>query len=205
MPIINCLQACCHWLEILLRVTVVFKSNAVLAGILLLVSQPAVASLPFPAQSLPGTQLGSNWPPDFEPSGAVWHSGLEQLLVAFDNGYVASIDQDGSNLTRWHVAGDLEGITVADPNSPFVYVGLENPDSILELNFNTGEVTRTFDLTPWMTGPHNLGLEAVTFVPDSNNLEGGLFYAGLQNDRKIYSFRSPFLRRWEKSPVFSLV
>jgi hypothetical protein len=32
---------------------------------------------------------------------------------------VLAVDQDGSNLTSWHVAGDLEGITVADPNSLF--------------------------------------------------------------------------------------
>ena len=73
-----------------------------------------------------------------------------------------------------------------------VYVGVEHPDSIREFNITTGAVSRTFDLTPWMTGePNNNGLEALTFVPDAGDPEGGLFYAGLQRDGKIYSFRLP--------------
>ncbi len=174
-----------------MRFVAFFKNHVVFSAALLLLPRSAVALLPFPAEALPGTEISSNWPSNFEPSGAAWHTGLERLLVALDDGFVASMDLDGSNLTSWAVGGDLEGITVADPSSPFAYVGLENPDSILELNLNTGQVTRTFDLTSWMTGPSNLGLEALTFVPDPDSPEGGLFYAGLQYDGTIYSFRLP--------------
>ena len=68
--------------------------------------------------------------------------------------------------------GDLEGIAVADPDSDFVYLGVEHPDSVREFNIATGLITRSFNLTPWLTGPTNAGLEALTFVPDTNHAEG---------------------------------
>jgi hypothetical protein len=144
---------------------------------------------PFPAEALPGTELGGGLPEGYEPSGAVWHTGLSKLLLVSDGGLVSMMNPDGTSVNNWSVAGDLEAISVTDPSSPFVYVGVEKPDSILELNINTGIVTRTFDLTPWMSGPANRGLEALTFLPDPGDPEGGLFYAGLQDDGKIYSFR----------------
>jgi len=144
----------------------------------------------FPGQQ-PGTEIGGNLPNGYEPSGAVWHHGLQKLFLVNDNGMVTKMDADGSNVINWYVAGDLEGICIADSTSDFVYLGVEQPDYISEFNVVTGVVTRSFDLTPWMTGPSNLGLEALTFVPDSTNAEGGLFYAGLQYDGKIYVFELP--------------
>jgi len=91
------------------------------------------------------------------------------------------------------VTGDLEGICVADPASDFLYVGTEQPNQIKEFRISTGFVTRTFDLNPWMSGASGQGLEALTFVPDPGNAEGGTFYAGLQNDGSIYRFSLPIL------------
>lgn len=142
-------------------------------------------------QSLPGVNIGGGLPTGFEPSGIVWHSRLQHLFLVSDGGQVSRMTSSGTGIANWNVSGDLEGITVADPSSDFVYLGLEHPDSILEFNFVTGEVTRTFDLTSWMTGPSNQGLEALTFVPIANNSEGGLFYAGHQGDGKIYTFQLP--------------
>ncbi|MBN2621626.1 T9SS type A sorting domain-containing protein, partial [candidate division WOR-3 bacterium] len=75
----------------------------------------------------------------------------------------------------------------------FVYVGEERipGDGIKEFNISTGQLTRYFNLTPWMQGPDNDGLESLTFVPDSTNPEGGLFYAGLQLNSNIYVFQLP--------------
>jgi hypothetical protein len=105
------------------------------------------------------------------------------------------MDYDGSDITNWNVNGDLEGICMADPNSDFVYVGLEGPDDgITEFNITTGQVTRFFDLTPWMQSVDpNLGLEALTFVPDTLSPEGGYFYAGLQETGTIYIFELPIV------------
>ena len=150
-----------------------------------------VSALPFPPQSLPGVNIGLGLPSGYEPSGAVWHSRLNRLFVVDDNGRLTSMNADGTDTVHWNVPGDLEDIAVADPDSDFVYVGVEHPDSILEFNIVAGAVTRSFNLTTWMTGPSNSGLEALTFVPNANNAEGGLFYAGLQNDGRIYTFELP--------------
>jgi len=168
-------------------------SLPVCVAILVLLSSVGFAADPFPPGALPGTQIGGGLPFGYECSGALWHAGLDKLFTVHDNGTVSYMNADGTGVHNWSLPGDLEGICVADPGSDFIYVGVERPDSIKEFSVTTGSVTRTFDLTTWMTGPDNLGLEALTFVPDAGDPEGGLFYAGLQNDGKIYSFRLPLV------------
>ena len=54
---------------------------------------------------------------------------------------------------------------------------------MLEFDLATGALTgNSWDLTPWMTGPVNQGLEALTYVD-------GLFYAGHQGEGNVYVFR----------------
>ena len=163
----------------------------VCVSVLVLLSSVGFAADPFPPGALPGVQIGGGLPSGYECSGALWHSGLNKLFTVHDGGTVSSMNANGGGVSNWSLPGDLEGITVANPSSDFIYVGVENPDSIKEFNVTTNSVTRTFDLTPWMTGASNSGLEALTFVPDAGDPEGGLFYAGLQSDGKIYSFRLP--------------
>jgi len=147
---------------------------------------------PFPSASLPGVSIGT-LPAGYETSGLAWHSRLQKLLTVSDGGTVSSMNTDGSGLVNWSVPGDLEGICVANAQSDYVYIGVEHPDSILEFNIRTGTVTRTFDLTAWMTGADNQGLEGLTFVPSSDSAEGGVFYAGLQADGRIYLFELPIV------------
>ena len=98
------------------------------------------------------------------------------------------MNRDGTDLVHWNLGGDLEAITVADHTTNFVYIGVENPDSVIEFDVSSGQITRTFSLTNWMTGPTNLGLEALTFVPDDSHQEGGVFYAGLQSTGEVFLF-----------------
>ncbi len=141
---------------------------------------------PWPGDS--GVEIGNvggagGLPAGYEPSGAVWHTGLGVLLVVGDTGQVSEMNADGTNVTTWSPGGDLEGITVADPDTDLVYLGRESPDAVLEFDLVTGTLTgNSWDLTPWLTGPANQGLEALTYVD-------GLFYAGLQADGNIYVFR----------------
>ena len=109
------------------------------------------------------------------------------------------IAADGSGLSFWPIAADLEGLCVANPASDYLYVGTEQPNQVKEFQISTGTVTRTFDLNPWMTGAAGQGLEALTFVPDSGNAEGGTFYAGLQEDGTIYRFSLPIVTSATKS------
>ncbi len=160
-------------------------------------------SLPSPALSAPwpgdgGTNITGDLPATYEPSGILWHNRLETLFLVHDKGWVARLESDGT-YDAWNVGGDLEAIAVADASSDYLYLGVEQPDdSILEFRISTGTLTgKSWDLTPWMTGPDNSGLEALTFVPDGHHpygdgngrtRSGGLFYAGLQYDGRVYIF-----------------
>jgi len=162
-----------------------------------IITSGIVAADPFPTAALPGTSLNQSIP-NYEPSDLVWHSRLGRLFSVSDgsatiSSRVFSIADDGTSLAFWPVTGDLEGICVADPASDFLYVGTEQPNQIKEFRISTGVVTRTFDLNPWMTVASGQGLEALTFVPDPGNAEGGTFYAGLQDDGTIYRFSLPIL------------
>ena len=142
------------------------------------------------------SEIGGGLPAWYEPSGIVWHDELGVLFLVSDNGYVSRMGFDGSGVTNWYAGGyDLEGITVADFSSTYLYLGVENPDGILEFDVSTGALTgKSWDLTPWMASVNpNSGLEALTFVPDGHHpygttSSGGLFYAGLQENGKIYIF-----------------
>jgi len=134
-----------------------------------------------------GTEIGGSGRPEgldrkFEPSGAVWHPRLQQLLIVDDEGHLARLDGEGSVLDVVWIGGDLEAITLADPDSTLVYLGIEHPDSIAEFDLQTGKLTGLrWDLTAFMQGRRKCGLEGLTFVD-------GLFYAGHQCEANIYVF-----------------
>lgn len=166
-----------RWLPTFLAVAVVLAAGTTVLG-----------ADPFPGP-LPGTDIGAGLPAGYEPSDDVWHPRLKKLFLVGDGGTVTQMNPDGTNIVNWNVGGDLEGITYADPSTDTLYLGIEHPDGIRPFDLTTGIAGRAFDLTAWMTGPDNSGLEALTFVPDAGDPEGGLFWAGLQNDGKIYVFR----------------
>lgn len=146
---------------------------------------------PFPAD-LPGVEIGGNLPLPFEPSGAVWHPTLDRLFVVDDGGTVVSMDVNGVILEQWELSGDLEGVCVADPSTPDLYIVVEFPYAILRLDTQTGMV-QSFSLDAFFSGDEQRGLEALTFVPDTGNPQGGLFYVGLQEDGKIYVMELPIV------------
>jgi hypothetical protein len=167
--------------------------------------EPTVCSfLDTYSSSTSGTNIGAGLPTAYEPSDAIWHTVLDQLFIVSDEGWISSMDADGGNITSWYIGGDLEGITVVDPDSDFIYIGVENPDSILEFNIDTETVTRTFTLTTWMTGVENQGLEALTFVPNEAQTEGGQFYAGHQGEGSIYVFELPIATSATSTSVTSV-
>jgi len=140
------------------------------------------------------TDIGAGLPGAYEPSDNDWHDVLNRLFVVSDEGVLSMMTDAGSSVTSWTVGGDLEGVTVANAYSHLVYIGQEIPNKILEFDVTTGAVTRSFDLSPWMlTADLRYGLEALTFVPDSTNAEGGLFYAGHQGEGIVYVFSLPIV------------
>jgi hypothetical protein len=146
--------------------------------------------------------VGGGLPPGFEPSGAAWQPRLQRLLLVGDEGTIASMDGDGGSIRTWAVPGDLEGVCVADPASDRIYVAVEHPAGILEFDLAKGRVLRRFPL-PGLEGggKHNKGLEALTFVPDPADPEGGVFWAGMQSDGSVHVLSLPLRSEPEKTTV----
>jgi hypothetical protein len=179
----------------------------IIAVMLVLATSAAHAADAFPA-SEPGIEIGSQLSTDFEPSGAAWHTRLQKLFVCSDAGRIASMQADGNQTTVYALAGNWEGITVADPSTNFVYVVNESNGRISEYNFQTQSATRTFNLltataagvTPLTVDDQNAlidnadnrGAEALAFVPNESNpadFDAGEFYVGSQENGFVYRFR----------------
>ena len=131
----------------------------------------------------------------FEPSGMTWHPRLKKLVIVGDDGDTTTMNIDGSDAQntffRINVKTDFEAVTIADPKTDFVYIGTERPNTLIEYNIVTQEYTRQFKLGHILPHAGNEGIEAVAFVPDVNDPEGGLFYIGYQKTGSIYRVRLP--------------
>ena len=151
----------------------------------------AASTDPFPPEALPAVSIGEFLPPDFEASGLVWHTRRQKLFLVSDNGFLASMTDQGTDVELWRISADLEAVTVAFPTSDFIYLGVEHPDSIYEFNITTRRVSRAFfNLTPWMDGPKNsrFGRRLTFCAVIRLTPEGGLFYAGLQETGPDFLF-----------------
>jgi hypothetical protein len=159
--------------------------NAGLSAVVLALAAPVSAQTP-PWPGGAGEEIGrlgqpDGLPPDFEPSGVAWHPRLARLLVVGDEGHLASLDPDGGPPQIWEVGGDLEAVALADPSTPFVLLGVEHPDAIVEFDLERGAATgRRWDLSDLMQGEKKkCGLEALAVVD-------GRVYAGHQCQAAIY-------------------
>jgi hypothetical protein len=173
------------------RINLNMKKVLLVPLLLWVLAAPAVdcvqaqTAVPLPVTS--ATEIGhlgedGYLPGKFEPSGAVWHKGRKSLIVVSDNGLVAELDSTGLVLGLWTLPGDLEAVTVCDSASSLVHIGVEHPDGIVAFDLATGKATgQKWDLTPWLKGPAKHGLEALTYGQ-------GVFYAGLQEDGRIFTF-----------------
>ncbi|MBM3985691.1 MAG: hypothetical protein FJ296_08415, partial [Planctomycetes bacterium] len=142
--------------------------------------------MPWPAG--PGTEIGhegqpGGLPAGFETSGVAWHPGRGTVVAVSDGGLVAELSPEGGVLAVWPLPGDLEAVDVPDPASARILVGVEHPDGVVEFDLASGQPTgAAWNLTPWMTGPANEGLEALACVD-------GEVWAGLQFDGTIFRFQ----------------
>lgn len=122
--------------------------------------------------------------PGNEPSGLAWHSGRGELMGVSDEGEIFAMNKDGSSVTLWQSSGDLEDIAIADASSSYVY--LANEDGyIVKYNLSTSSTVQTWDIRTWLPevacGSSTCGMEALTYAD-------GYFYAGYQDNGKIYKF-----------------
>lgn len=119
------------------------------------------------------------------PSGIVYHSRRRTLFVVGDRGDINEIQMDGALVRGERIRdADLEGITYV-PSSGLLYIAIEGEEKIIEVDpadfrvLREFKINRTFrDSTVLKAGGD--GIEAITFVPNSNHPEGGTFYIANQ-------------------------
>ncbi len=120
-----------------------------------------------------------------EPSGICWHWQRETLFLVGDEGDLCEIKTDGSLIKQKHIRdADFEGVT-HDPSTGLLYVATEEAESIVEIHPETFEVLREFSIPRDFDGRTLLaagkeGIEAITFIPDADHKEGGVFYVANQ-------------------------
>lgn len=132
----------------------------------------------------------------FEPSGIVWHEGRNEFIAVGGNGLIATLNADGTSVTTWDIGTsyDLEGVTIVDTTSSYVYLLDENLAAALEFDLDTGTLTgRSWSFISYVPEVGGLGAEGIAWVAnDEQSLgtgtSGGLFYIGYQGDGDIYVF-----------------
>ena len=121
-----------------------------------------------------------------EPSGVTYHPLRKTLFVVDDGGFIHEIRLDGTKVkTKDLQARDLEGITM-DPGTGWLYTVVEDDEMILEINPQTLTIRREFKINRSFEGKTllkegGMGVEAITFVPDTSHPEGGTFWIGNQS------------------------
>ncbi len=119
------------------------------------------------------------------PSGIVYHSERRTLFVVGDKGDICEIQRDGALVKRERIRhADFEGITY-NPSSGLLYIAIEGEEKIIEVDPADFRVLREFEINRTFRGSTVLkaggdGVEAISFVPDSNHPEGGAFYIANQ-------------------------
>ncbi|MBE0535012.1 MAG: SdiA-regulated domain-containing protein [Phycisphaerae bacterium] len=120
-----------------------------------------------------------------EPSGICWHSARGTLFVVGDEGDICEIKTNGELIKQAHIRqADFEGITY-DPSSGLLYLAVEEEEAIVEMHPETFEVLREWSVPRKFRGRTLLrkggeGFEGITFVPDANHKEGGIFHVANQ-------------------------
>ncbi|MEF8787754.1 MAG: esterase-like activity of phytase family protein [Planctomycetota bacterium] len=122
-----------------------------------------------------------------EPSGLVYHPAREALFAVGDEGHIAHMQTDGSDheVQVLQDGADLEGITL-NPASGLLYVAVEGQEKVLEVDPDSLEIVRKFQIDREFRGetvfkPEGNGTEGITFRPDESHPEGGTFYVTNQS------------------------
>jgi len=151
-----------------------------------------------------GTVISSHLPKDYEPSDLVWDKPSSTLFVVSDSGRFAGVDIDGKVKGEWKLGDgfDLEGVALVPWRRDTVYLGQENPPSILEYHLPTSNITRHWNLTAAADKDKNRcnafastvkpqGIESLVFIQSRNSPNGGYFYAGRQCDARVFVYDVP--------------
>ena len=136
-----------------------------------------------------------------EPSGICLHLARRTLFAVGDGGDLVEFKGDGTIVKNERIRkADFEGVT-HDPASGLLYIAVEGEEKVLEVNPDTFEVIREFQVpreldgkTVMKAGKH--GIEGITFMPNIDHPQGGIFLVANQ----AFSLEDPE----ELSAVFEL-
>lgn len=127
-----------------------------------------------------------------EPSGLCYHAERKSMFVVDDGGLICEFKPDGTIVQRKKIGKlDLEGIT-SNPASGLLYVAVEETDTILEVDPETLDILREFQVPETFEGRTVMklggsGLEGITFAPNAAHPHGGTFFVANQSDDLVDS------------------
>ena len=125
-----------------------------------------------------------------EPSGIVYHPLRKTLFVVGDQGDIGEVSLDGKVLHKFHLGGDLEGVSV-HPKSGLLYLAREGHEVIFEVRPDNFRIVRRFTIDRGFEGDPNFlkrggdGVEGLTFVEDESHPEGGRMWVVNQYDPPV--------------------
>lgn len=121
-----------------------------------------------------------------EPSGITYHPDRRSLFIADDSGSIHEVNLHGTFIQAKGLNElDIEGITM-DPGTGLLYAAIEDDETIIEIEPETLTIQRKFRIARNFKGElllkkGGMGIEAITFVPDTSHPEGGTFWVGNQS------------------------
>ncbi len=116
-----------------------------------------------------------------EPSGLIFHPERQTLFVVGDEGDLGEFNLEGTLLRQKRLMNQsFEGLTL-NPVTGVLYIAIEGLERILEVDPESFELRRTFDVKRTYQGQtvlkkNNQGFEGITFVPNTAHPEGGTFW-----------------------------
>jgi len=123
----------------------------------------------------------------YSPYNLLYREKTSELVAVGQN--LVTFRKNNGDLRNLLVSGDWRGIAQA-PNFPDnLYLGAQSPNFIQEINAKTGEVLRSWQIPPFQTLASTL--VSLTFVPDSSNSEGGVFWIGTEKEDLVYVVQFP--------------
>jgi len=147
-------------------------------------------------------KLPIHFPARGEPSGATI-GPQNSLVIPSDTGTLLFVNLDDYSVREDTALNDkyrdaygwfdLEGIAMTNPESTFLYVGMENKAAILEFEWHSSHrIFRKFGL-PAFERMGDRGMESLTWVPTQASHHQGYFYVGSEMTGHVFIYELPLL------------
>ena len=159
----------------------------------------AASTDPFPPEALPAVSIGEFLPPDFEASGLVWHTRRQKLFLVSDNGFLASMTDQGTDVELWRISADLEAVTVAFRRAILSILALSIP-TVFIIQYHDRRYHARFQFNAVDGWAQNSGLEALTFVPDPADRKVACFMQACRSPARFFVFACTILSSAEVPP-----